>query len=73
MTYSLVFGNVQFYNFQVYNRWGQVIYQTSTPGSGWNGTYKGKAAASDAYVYVVEFVCENGSIIPFKGNVTLVR
>jgi hypothetical protein len=48
-------------------------FAANSQADGWNGTYKGKAAASDAYVYLVEFICENGSIIPFKGNVTLVR
>ncbi|HZG25644.1 MAG TPA: PKD domain-containing protein, partial [Chitinophagaceae bacterium] len=63
---------------RIFNRWGEMIFEkrnfaANSQADGWNGTYKGKAAASDAYVYLVEFICENGSIIPFKGNVTLVR
>ncbi|WP_315820658.1 hypothetical protein [Paraflavitalea speifideaquila] len=41
--------------------------------AGWNGTYKGKPASADVYVYIIEFVCENASVVPYRGNVTLLR
>ncbi len=63
---------------RIFNRWGEVVFEkrnfaANSAADGWNGSYKGKAAQADAYVYFIEFVCENGSIIPFKGNVTLFR
>ncbi|MEO5997228.1 MAG: PKD domain-containing protein [Chitinophagaceae bacterium] len=68
--------NVQ--SMRIFNRWGELIFakrnfSANNPSEGWNGTHKGKNAPSDVYVYIVEFICENGSIIPFKGNVTLIR
>jgi hypothetical protein len=44
-----------------------------TPTGGWDGTFKGKPASADVYVYIIEFVCENAAIVPVKGNVALVR
>ncbi|MBC7850606.1 MAG: PKD domain-containing protein, partial [Chitinophagaceae bacterium] len=63
---------------RIFNRWGQMVYErknfTANDATvGWNGTFNGKTAESDAYVYIIEFVCDNSVIIPFKGNVTLIR
>lgn len=63
---------------RVFNRWGQLMFEkrnfgANDPSMGWNGTFKGKPASGDTYVYVVELICENATIIPYKGNVTLIR
>lgn len=64
--------------FRVYNRWGQVVYQKANfplndKTSGWDGTYKGQALPPDVFVYIVEANCDNGEIIQWKGDVTLIR
>jgi gliding motility-associated-like protein len=65
---------------RIFNRWGQMVFEKMnfmandrTPNGGWDGTYKGKPASADVYVYIIEFVCENNAIVPVKGNVALVR
>jgi gliding motility-associated-like protein len=65
---------------RIFNRWGELVFEKKnfvandrTPTGGWDGTYKGKPAIADTYVYIVEFICENSAVIPFKGNVTLIR
>jgi gliding motility-associated-like protein len=65
---------------RIFNRWGQMVFERMnfmandrTPTGGWDGTYKGKPASADVYVYIIEFVCENNAIVPVKGNVALVR
>lgn len=63
---------------QIFNRWGQLVYEkhnfmVNDASAGWNGTYKGKPANADVYIYVIEFVCDNASVVPYKGNVTLLR
>lgn len=65
---------------RIFNRWGEMVYERMnfmandrTPTGGWDGTFKGKPASADVYVYILEFVCENAAIIPVKGNVALVR
>ena len=56
----------------VYNRWGELIFESNEGMTHWDGTYKGKDQPSDAYAYIVEFLCE-GVIRRLKGNVTLIR
>jgi gliding motility-associated-like protein len=65
---------------RIFNRWGEMVFERMnfmandrTPTGGWDGTYKGKPASADVYVYIIEFVCENNAIVPVKGNVALVR
>ncbi len=63
---------------RIFNRWGELVFEkrNMSPNSmtdGWNGTFKGKPAASDVYVYILEIVCDNAQVVPIKGNVTLVR
>jgi gliding motility-associated-like protein len=63
---------------RVFNRWGEIVFEkkefaANDPSVGWNGTYKGKPASPDAYIYTMEILCENNTIIPVKGNVTLLR
>ncbi len=63
---------------RIYNRWGELVFEkkdfsANDASAGWNGTYKGKPASADAYIYTMEILCENNAIIPVKGNVTLLR
>jgi gliding motility-associated-like protein len=62
----------------VFNRWGQVVFEKKNmaindPAAGWNGTIKGQKASPDVYVYIMEILCDNGTVVPVKGNVTLLR
>ena len=43
------------------------------PNAGWDGKINGKIADMDVYVYIVELYCDNANIVPYKGNVALIR
>ena len=63
---------------RVFNRWGEVVFERdnflpNSESDGWDGTFKGQPLSSDVYVYMLDIICENNTVIPFKGNVTLVR
>jgi gliding motility-associated-like protein len=62
----------------IYNRWGQIVFQKSnfapnTPADAWDGTFNGQPAPSDVYVYTIQILCNNATLIPYHGNVTLIR
>jgi gliding motility-associated-like protein len=62
----------------IYNRWGQVVFEKSNfapndEASGWDGTFNGKPAPSDVYIYTIQILCDNATLIPYHGNVTLIR
>ncbi len=63
---------------KVFNRWGEIMYEkndfkANDPSVGWDGTYKGKPLNVDVYVYIVEVICDNNSILFLKGNIALVK
>jgi gliding motility-associated-like protein len=57
----------------IYNRWGQRVYISNDLTAGWDGTYAGQNCVSDVYVYVVDYLTNEGSVKQLKGNVTLLR
>ncbi len=63
---------------RIFNRWGELLFErrnfaANDPAAGWDGTAKGKPANPDVYIYMIEFICENAAIVPFRGNVMLMR
>jgi gliding motility-associated-like protein len=60
-------------NFYVYNQWGEMIFQTNSKSTGWDGTYKGTNQPVGVYVYYVEAVMNDGTHLMKKGTITLLR
>lgn len=60
------------FDLKVYDRWGEMIFQSSDPNLGWDGTYKGRLAQHGVYVYEVTASNETSSKFHKKGTVTLV-
>jgi gliding motility-associated-like protein len=63
---------------RIFNRWGQMVFEkknfiANDASQGWDGKVNGKPADQDVYVYIIEFICDNASVIPIKGNVALIR
>ena len=61
-------------NMRIYNRWGNVVFETET-GEEWDGTDGSKSAPSDVYVYVMTIRCTIGEEKAEirSGDVTLIR
>lgn len=59
--------------FRVYNRWGQLIYETKTPNAGWDGRLNGLLQNSQVVVWVAEGVGVDNTVYVKKGSVVLIR
>ncbi len=59
--------------FAVYNRWGELVFETNDKNKGWDGMYKGRPADVGVFGYYLKAKCPNGREIFKKGNVTLIR
>ncbi len=69
-----VLGMAEVQLFRVYNRWGEMVFETTDASEGWDGTFKSKPLNTDVYVWYIEAICPiDGSTISKKGDVTLVR
>ncbi len=61
-------------SFRIFNRWGEMIFETADLNQGWDGTYKGVVQNPDSYAYIV--VVKNyikGTPETFKGYIDLIR
>lgn len=63
------------FNFTIWNRWGERIFETTDPNVGWNGRIMntGELSPVGSYVYLVTFRGPRGEPYEFKGNANLVR
>lgn len=59
---------------QVFNRWGELIFETNQWDKGWDGTKKGALVQEDVYVYklAVKFSSEEKKRV-YTGHVTIIR
>lgn len=69
-----VFGNaIASLELNVYNQWGQRIYQATDINKGWDGTFRGQAQPSGVYVYYIKAKFFDGQNAMKKGTITLLR
>jgi gliding motility-associated-like protein len=59
--------------FKIYNRWGQLVFQSTNQDIGWDGTYQGTLQPVGVYVYTVEAEFSDGRKTTRKGDLTLLR
>jgi gliding motility-associated-like protein len=59
--------------FKIYNRWGQLLYQTSNANEGWDGTYRGAKQPMESYVWIAEGIDIDNQIIKRTGTFLLIR
>jgi gliding motility-associated-like protein len=61
------------YRMLVFNRWGEIMFESSDQNSGWDGRHRGQMCTPDQYVYRIEVTFSNGISKTETGKVYLVR
>lgn len=69
----LLFGNLQYFEFNIFNRYGQRIFTSTDAGQGWDGTAKGMLQETGAYTWICRFAINNKPVELRKGQVLLIR
>ncbi|MEO7925000.1 MAG: PKD domain-containing protein [Chitinophagaceae bacterium] len=59
--------------FNIYNRWGELLFSTQRNGHGWDGKIKGQPQSTGTYVWMVKATDYTGAAYFQKGVVTLIR
>ncbi len=59
--------------YKIYNRWGQLVFETDDINIGWDGTWKGKKQNTDTYVYHVKVFTYLDTVLFKKGYINLIR
>lgn len=60
-------------DWNIYNRWGQLIFHSENRKLGWDGTYKGKLQPMDVYTYTLDVIFSDGKKYRKTGDITLLR
>jgi gliding motility-associated-like protein len=72
--YTIIVGkDIKEFIFYIYDRWGNVMFESSSKTLKWNGTYKGLPCNSGVYAYMADVVYITGEKKVFSGNITLIR
>jgi len=75
--YFRIFGlppeNITQFNFQIFNRWGQVVYSSKDILSGWDGMLGGTICPEGDYTWVIFYEDNNRIKTSNKGTITLLR
>lgn len=60
------------FNMKIFNRWGQMLYETDKMDAGWNGEYNGTKSQQDVYIYKIKAEAQIAGLIEQTGTVTLI-
>nr|MBP6730809.1 gliding motility-associated C-terminal domain-containing protein [Chitinophagales bacterium] len=70
----MVFGEgISKVNMQIFNRWGEKVFESASQTSGWDGTYKGQLQNTGVFVYQITAVYLDGRTVDTNGTITLLR
>ncbi|HCT22391.1 MAG TPA: hypothetical protein DIW54_03280, partial [Chitinophagaceae bacterium] len=59
--------------FRIWNRWGQLVYQSVTDLPGWDGNFQQMPSPAGTYVWEVKATDTRGFPVQKKGTVVLIR
>ncbi|MBL7138882.1 MAG: gliding motility-associated C-terminal domain-containing protein [Bacteroidales bacterium] len=65
--------NIAEFHFQIFNRWGEVVFSTRNIEEGWDGTLKGEACPEGLYVWAIYYQEQDRHKVTNKGTVIMIR
>lgn len=71
--FNMMNKSVKTYTLKIFNRWGELVFETNDLNTSWNGTYKGAPCPVDNYTYIASGVRYNDDAFYLKGTLTLLR
>lgn len=69
----MLFGKVKKYQFTIYNRWGQIVFQSAELNRAWDGTVAGVLQQSNVFTWICSYQFEGEEARMERGTVVLVR
>ncbi|NPA33490.1 MAG: gliding motility-associated C-terminal domain-containing protein [Chlorobi bacterium] len=61
------------YVWRIYNRWGELVFESTTIGEKWEAICKGQPCPQAVYAYVLTYTMPDGKVTKITGNITVVK
>jgi gliding motility-associated-like protein len=59
--------------FRIFDRWGEMVFESTDRNFGWDGNFRGKRLDPDVYDYYLKAICIGGEESIIKGNISLMK
>lgn len=66
-------GIKEFYSFEIYDRWGKIVFRSTESNKGWDGRVNAQPAQTGTYVWIVKGMTVDNKLIEKHGAVVLLR
>jgi gliding motility-associated-like protein len=70
---TMLFGPYKSFTFTIYNRWSSIIFSTTDPAKGWDGSVNGVLQESGIFIWTCNYQLQGEESRTEKGTVTLIR
>jgi hypothetical protein len=57
----------------IFNRWGELLFESNDINKGWDGKFQGVLCPSGVYTYFIDAAGSDNRAYQFNGTVTLIR
>lgn len=71
--FRVKYTNIADFSILIFDRWGEVIYESNDINFGWNATYKGKIVQDGIYVYKISALGKDQVHYDLTGHITILR
>ena len=65
--------NINSIHFTIFNRWGEILFESYNPNYGWDGTYGGKICQDGVYIYKIEWTDKKNYSYLRHGHIVLIK
>lgn len=72
-TFSAITTGISSLNITIFNRWGELMYESDDLNFEWDGVYKGVIAQQGTYIYKVNCISNSGKELDFFGHINLLK
>jgi gliding motility-associated-like protein len=59
--------------FRIFDRWGNLVFETNEPNFNWQGYFKGEPLKQDVYVFNMQAEGYNRQVVKKMGSIILIR
>lgn len=71
--FTIFVTNPKVFNLKIFNRWGQIVFESNSPLIKWNGQFQGEEVPLDSYVYVLDGVLQNAKKYHKEGIINVIK